>query len=301
MGPMPSPEALRTRRILRTLVRPFAGRVPVSVQRRFMEAILRNAEPPRGVRVEPVDAGGVPGELLIPDGVPAGRMLYYLHGGGYILGSLGSHRRFVAALAKRLGIRALHIDYRLAPEHPHPAAVDDALAAYAWLLDQGTRPADMIIGGESAGGGLTLATLLALRDQGRPLPGLGFVISPWVDLTMSGRSVRERRRLDPMIPASYLYRVARHYHGPHSPAAPLVSPLHADLRGLPPMLIHVGEHEVLHDDAVQLAANLRRAGNDVTFQVYDDLFHAFHLFGHLPEARQAVDDIAAFVKNRPGH
>lgn len=284
--------------MLRTFVRPYVGLMPLRVQRMMIDRILNNAKPPSNVRVEPLSAGGVTAEMVVPEGVQSDRVLYYLHGGGYIFGGLRTHRNFVARLAKKLRVRALHIDYRLAPEHPHPAAVEDALAAYDWLLGQGTRGEDIVIGGESAGGGLTMATLLSLRDRGAPMPGLAFVISPWVDLTMAGRSVRSRRKADPMIPAGYLHVAARRYRGNHAAHLPLVSPLFADLKGLPPLLVHVGENEVLLDDAVRLHERCREHGVDVTLEVYEELFHAFHLFGHLPEARHAVRDIAAFVERR---
>jgi acetyl esterase/lipase len=295
---MPSRQAVITHSVLRTLVRPVVSYMPVPVLRRFTEKSLRNAEPPRNVRIELVSAGGVAAEIITPDKLATDRVLYYLHGGGYVFGGLRTHRRFVASMAKRLGARALHIDYRLAPEHPHPAALEDALAAYDWLVAQGVAADDIVIGGESAGGGLTMATLLSLRERGAPLPGLGFLISPWLDLTMSGRSIRTRRRADPMIPANYLHTVSRMYRGAHHAQSPLVSPLFAELRGLPPLLIHVGGNEVLLDDAVRFAENCETAGVNATLRVYDDLFHAFHLFGHLPEARSAVREI---VEHITGH
>lgn len=295
---MRSRQARTTHTLLRTLVRPYVGVLPLRAQRYMIERILHNAEPPRKVRIEPVTAGMVKGELIVPDGVQSERVLYYLHGGGYILGSLKTHRHFVARLAKKLRMRALHIDYRLAPEHPHPAALDDALAAYDWLLGQGFAAGNVVIGGESAGGGLTLATLLALRDRGAALPGLAFVISPWVDLTMGGGSVRTRRKADPMIPADFLHVAARHYRGAHAAHAPLVSPLFGDLRGLPPLLVHAGDNEVLLDDALRLHARCRENDVEAELKIYDDLFHAFHLFGHIPEAREAVQAIAAFVEAR---
>lgn len=295
---MRSRQAKVTHALLRTAVRPFAGRIPLPIQRRFVEAFLRNNEPPRNVQVERVSAGGVKGEMIVPARVESERVLYYLHGGGYILGSLASHRHFVARLAKKLRVRALHIDYRLAPEHRHPAALEDALAAYDWLLAQGTKPGAVVIGGESAGGGLTLATLLSLRDRAKPMPGVAFVISPWTDLTMTGRSVRSRRNADPMIPADFLHVAARKYHGGRNADSPLVSPLFGDLRGLPPLLVHVGDNEVLLDDAIRLHERCGEHGVEAELKVYDELFHAFHLFGHLPEAREAVGEIARFVEAR---
>jgi acetyl esterase/lipase len=196
-------------------------------------------------------------------------VVLYLHGGGYVIGSPRSHRHLAAAVAAAGQASALLLDYRRAPAHPSPAAVDDATAAYRWLLDQGIAPGHIVIGGDSAGGGLTVATLLALRDARLPLPAGGVCISPWVDLTFSGASYRTRAAVDPIVTRPGIDEMARAYFGATSARAPLASPLFADLRGLPPLLIHVGSDEVLLDDAVQLADRAKAAGVDATLECPD--------------------------------
>lgn len=296
---MRSREARLTHLFLRTLVRPVVGHLPITLQRRMVEGILRAGISPR-IQVEAVTAAGVNGEWLTPENVAGERILYYIHGGGYCLGSLASHRMFVAWLARKLRCRALHIDYRLAPEHPFPAGLNDVVAVYKWILDQGIRPADVWIGGESAGGGLTLAALVSLRDAGLPLPAAGLLISPWIDLTMSGKSIQSRAASDPMITHAYMRNAAGMYHGDQDPRSPLISPLFAGLHGLPPLLVHVGENEVLLDDAKGLAERCRLAGTEVTLKIWDDLFHAFPLFSYIPEAGEAMREIETHFQSLSG-
>jgi phosphinothricin tripeptide acetyl hydrolase len=254
---------------------------------------------PSEVKVERVSAPVAPAEWLRPPGAVAGRVVLYLHGGGYVIGSTRSHRHLAAAIAAAGQASALLLDYRLAPEHPYPAAVDDATAAYRWLLDQGVAPGHVVIGGDSAGGGLTVATLLALRDARLPLPAGGVCISPWVDLTFSGASYRTRAAVDPIVKRPGIDEMARAYLGATAAQTPLASPLFADLRGLPPLLIHVGSDEVLLDDAVQLAERAKAAGVDATLEVWDRMIHVWHWFlPMLDEAQGAVDGIGRFIQSR---
>ena len=254
---------------------------------------------PPEVKVERVSAPVAPAEWLRPPGAAAGRVVLYLHGGGYVIGSPRSHRHLAAAVAAAGQASALLLDYRLAPEHPYPAAVDDATAAYRWLLDQGIAPGHIVIGGDSAGGGLTMATLLALREARLPLPAGGVCISPWVDLTFSGASYRTRAAVDPIVTRPGIDEMARAYLGATAARAPLASPLFADLRGLPPLLIHVGSDEVLLDDAVQLADRAKAAGVDATLEVWDRMVHVWHWFlPMLDEAQSAVDGIGRFIRTR---
>ncbi|HJV56135.1 MAG TPA: alpha/beta hydrolase, partial [Methylomirabilota bacterium] len=233
---------------------------------------------PPEIKVERVSAPVAPAEWLRPPGAVAGRVVLYLHGGGYVIGSPRSHRHLAAAIAAAGQASALLLDYRLAPEHPYPAAVDDVTAAYRWLLEQGVAPGHVVIGGDSAGGGLTVATLLALRDARLPLPAGGICISPWVDLTFSGASYRTRAAVDPIVKRPGIDEMARAYLGATAAQTPLASPLFADLRGLPPLLIHVGSDEVLLDDAVQLADRAKTAGVDATLEVWDRMIHVWHWF-----------------------
>ena len=254
---------------------------------------------PPDVKVERVNVPAAPAEWLRPPSAEPGRVVLYLHGGGYVIGSPRSHRHLAAAIAGAAGASALLLDYRLAPEHPFPAAVEDATAAYRWLLDQATAPERIVIAGDSAGGGLTVATLLALREARVPLPAGGVCISPWVDLTCSGASYGTKADADPIVGRSGVEEMARAYLGATPPRTPLASPLFADLRGLPPLLIHVGSDEVLLDDAVQLAERAKAAGVDATLEIYDRMIHVWHWFlPMLDEAQTAVEAIGRFVRSR---
>jgi acetyl esterase/lipase len=248
------------------------------------------------VTCEPVNAGGVPAEWIVAPGAVQDRVILYLHGGGYVIGSINTHRAMIARIARASNARALAIDYRLAPEHPFPAAVDDATAAYKWLLAEGYKPGKIVIAGDSAGGGLTLAALVALRDSGVPMPAGAVPISPWTDLEGTGESVRSRAAKDPMVTQSNLAESAKQYYGARDPKDPLVSPLHANFRGLPPMLIHVGDAEILLDDATRVAERAKLAGVKVELEVWDDMIHVWHVFAKLlPEGQQAIDKIGKFV------
>lgn len=254
---------------------------------------------PPDVKVERVSAPAAPAEWLRPPSAVPGRVVLYLHGGGYVIGSPRSHRHLAAAIAGAAGASALLLDYRLAPEHPFPAAVEDATSAYRWLLDQAIAPERIVIAGDSAGGGLTVATLLALREARVPLPAGGVCISPWVDLTCSGASYATKAAADPIVRRAGVEEMARAYLGATPPRTPLASPLFADLRGLPPLLIHVGSDEVLLDDAVQLAERAKAAGVDATLEIYDRMIHVWHWFlPMLDEAQTAVEAIGRFVRSR---
>lgn len=278
---------------------PPSDALTVAERRAQYERAEKAFPTPPEIKVERVSVPVAPAEWLRPPGAMAGRVVLYLHGGGYVIGSPRSHRHLAAAIAAAGQASALLLDYRLAPEHPYPAAVDDATAAYRWLLEQGVAPDHIVIGGDSAGGGLTVATLLALRDAGLPLPAGGACISPWVDLTFSGASYRTRAAVDPIVTRPGIDEMARAYLGATPARTPLASPLFADLRGLPPLLIHVGSDEVLLDDAVQLADRAKAAGVDTTLEVWDRMIHVWHWFlPMLDEAQRAVDGIGRFIRAR---
>ena len=254
-------------------------------------------KPQRGVRVLPVRAGTVPAEWLVPQAAPEGRALLYLHGGAWFLGSPRMYRRFVSGLAKMSGVRALVVDYRLAPEQPYPAALDDCLAAYNWLLGEGYPASGIVVAGDSAGGNLTLALLVALRDQGLPLPAGAVAISPATDLAGTGESNTTRRKLDPFFHKMGTSQIAKDYITNHDPCHPYISPLYADLHGLPPLLIHVGDHEILLDDALRFGERALQAGVQVKTVVWPGMFHVFQMWGSLlPEAKRANREIAEFIK-----
>lgn len=259
----------------------------------------RNFTAPADTLVEALDVDGVAAEWVSAPGVDQDRVLLYLHGGGYVIGSLDSHRGLIARLSKAANCRALALDYRLAPEHRYPAAVEDATKAYRWLLAQGFAPAQIAIAGDSAGGGLTLATLVALRDAGVPLPAAAAPISPWVDLEGTGESMKTRVDLDPMVEPGGLFGMAKIYLGDADPRLPTASPLYADLTGLPPLLIQVGDLETLLDDSTRLAARAEAAGVDVTLEVWPEMVHVWQLFAPMiPEGREAIARIGQFLRQK---
>ncbi len=274
---------------------------PTAQRRAFMEAVTWMFPVPEDVKREPVNAGGIPGEWIAAPAAAPERVIYYLHGGYYVIGSINTHRQMVSRLSRAAGARALAIDYRLAPENPFPAAVEDASAAYRWLLSTGVDPARVVIAGDSAGGGLTVATLVALRDAGDPLPAAAVCLSPWVDMEGLGESMTTKADLDPMIQPGDIQEGAKAYLGGADPRTPLAAPLYADLTGLPPLLIHVGSSETLLDDSTRLAQRAKAAGVDVNLQVWDEMIHVFQFFAAmLPEGQQAIDRIGEFIRKHTG-
>jgi acetyl esterase/lipase len=223
----------------------------------------------------------------------------YFHGGGYVIGSINTHRALGAGVSRAAKARVLVLDYRLAPEHPHPAAVDDAVSAYRWLLQQGISPKRIALAGDSAGGGLVVATLVALRDQGEKLPAAGVCISPWIDLECLGESMTSKASVDPMVQKEGVLQLAALYLGGQSPRTPLAAPLYADLSGLPPLLIQVGTAETLLDDASRLAERARKAGVEVIYDPWEGMIHVWPLFAPmLDEGKQAIDKFGAFIEKK---
>jgi acetyl esterase/lipase len=294
---MASPELAKVLDVLRGMR--FADADDVPALRARLDTAAALFERPADVRYEPVDAGGVPAEWTIAPGAHEERALLYLHGGAYNAGSIGSHRALCTELARLAGVRVLNVGYRLAPEHPHPAAVDDAVAAARFLWKQGVAPERVAFAGDSAGGGLALAALVALRDAGDPLPAAAVCLSAWTDLTLSGDSFFAKACEDPMIVPETLARSRDRSVAGARADAPTISPLFADLAGLPPLLIQVGTAECLLDDSTRVAERARAAGVDVTLEVWDDMIHVFQaFFALLPEGRRALDGIAAFLRAR---
>lgn len=260
------------------------------------------ADPAADIEIKALTANGIPCELHMPPGADTDRVIMYVHGGGYVIGSLKSHRATVAELARAAGCRALAVDYRLAPENPHPAAVDDSVAAYNWLRSSGYEPGKIVIAGDSAGGGLTVGTLVAIRDAGLPLPAAGVCISPWVDLEATGESYQTRKDIDPMVTHALIAPMGKAYMGENGDLrAPTASPINADLTGLPPLLIQVGSAEVLYSDAESLAKNAEAAGVEATLEEWPDMVHVWHLFHqNLEDGRKAIARIGEFVKEKTG-
>ncbi|MCG8592623.1 MAG: alpha/beta hydrolase [Proteobacteria bacterium] len=273
----------------------------VEEARAGMEAMTATAPIPDGASIESVDAGGVPALAISTPGADPERVVLYLHGGGYVIGSAKTHRSLVARISRDAGVRCVSLDYRLAPEHPFPAAVDDALAAYRHLLASGVEPSRLVVAGDSAGGGLTLATLLALRDAGDPLPAAGVCYSPWTDLEGTGPSATDPATDDPMVELEPLREMGRRYYGASDPRHPLAAPLYGDFTGLPPLLIFVGTRELLLDDATRVADKARGAGVDVTLHVETGLIHVWPFLGDdVPEAAKALAQTAEFIQKHAG-
>ena len=253
---------------------------------------------PFGLVVEPFELAGMRAEWLLPAGVRKAPAILYLVGGGYVSGSCDDHRILVAKVAQASGIAILMFDHRLAPEDPYPAALQDTLAAYRWLLDQGVGPENIVIMGESAGGGLCLAALLAVRDQGLPLPAGAVAISPWTDLALTGESYHTQAKAC-ISPPGMSAICSKYYVGDHHPKEPWISPLYGDLHGLPPLYINVGENETLLDDSTRFAAKAKDAGVDTTLVVGSKMFHCYPMMAPMfPEATQALQEICRFIREQ---
>jgi epsilon-lactone hydrolase len=234
----------------------------------------------------------------VTPGARTDRTLLYLHGGAFVIGSPEDYRSLTAELGRAAGMRCVSLDYRLAPEHPFPAAVDDGVSAYRALLESGIAPAHIGIAGDSAGGGLTLSTLVAARDAGLPMPGAGLLISPWVDLACTGYSMTSRRHEDPSLKRADLLAMAARYLEGRPASHPLASPLHAELRGLPPLLVQVGTAEILLSDALRLADAAAAQDVRVTLNVWPDMIHVWHFFGFaLAEGRSALREAGTFLRD----
>lgn len=265
------------------------------------EAILGKLFLPSGLSYKRFTLGQMEAEWIVPSRRHhREKVILYLHGGGYAIGSIKSYRSLIAKIAKTTGIRTLAINYRLAPEHPFPAALDDAVEAYRFLLEEELfQPEDIIIAGDSAGGGLSVSTLLALRDSGLPQPLAAVLLSPWTDLAATGRSYKLRADQDPILPACKIKIFGTNYAGAHPVKSPLISPLYGNLEGLAPMLIQVGTEEIVFDDSTRLAKKAKEAGTSVKLEVWDKMPHVWHFSWHvLPEARRAIDGIASWLKHR---
>ncbi len=255
---------------------------------------------PEGIETERVQIGDMPAEWIRPSGATDDATILYFHGGGYVSGTISAHRAIVAKFVDGSKVRALLFEYRLAPEHPFPAALDDAIAAYQWLLDQGIAPGKIAFVGDSGGAGLILATLLKLRDQGAALPTSAAVISPVTDFTCSGKSYVTNARLC-LSPEGMGPACGKHYAGGADLTNPYISPLFGDLHGLPPLLIYVGGNETLRDDSTRFASKAKEAGVDTTLHVGEGLFHCYPAVSPLiPEAKEAMDDICRFVRTHAG-
>ena len=302
---MASPQAEEQKALLRNFKEAAlgsggSGDAPTPAEMRASDAMMAamTAEPD-GVTYETVDADGVPAMWVTPEGADPHKVVMYLHGGGYVIGSMHSHAKLVGHICKAAGVRGLNVDYRLAPEHPHPAAVEDAIIAYRWLLTEGIAPGRIVISGDSAGGGLTVATLVAIRDRDLPRPAAGVPLSPWIDLEGTGESMTTRAHLDLVVDATGLKGMADMFLQGQSASDPLAAPLHANFEGVAPMYIQVGDEETLLDDSARLAERASAAGVDVRIDVFPEMQHVFQLgAGNLPEADEAVARIGEYIRAR---
>lgn len=316
--------SLFLRATVKRKINPHAN--PADARARVNRLAARFSKNQDWIRVTPVSANGVPGEWVeVPDGAPqdlssienmpgnlvqsspevtatpdeqpgAGKVLLYLHGGGYIVCSPATHRLMVARICREAGLKALVIDYRLAPEHPFPAAVEDAEAAYRWLLAAGHRPEDIVIAGDSAGGGLTMSLLLTLREQNMPMPAGAALLSPWTDLALTGWTMLTNARRDPMLRLDSASLAVRHYLQDTIPTHPIASSIYADLTGLPPLYVQVGENEILLDDSKRIVDIAQNHGVDASLEIWPGMPHVFQAFAHVPESKPAIEGIGAFLK-----
>lgn len=253
---------------------------------------------PSQIEVSPVEIGDLYAEWIRPSDVTRDGVILYFHGGGYVIGSCLAHRPVVAKFVQGSGVGALVFDYRLAPEHPFPAALDDSLAAYQWLLAEGVLPSDIVFAGDSAGGGLCLAALIAIRDKGLPLPAAAVALSPWTDLTNTGESLVTNAAVDTLTWKESWTVFSNYYAGDNDPRLPYISPLYGELQELPPMLIYVGADELLRDDSTRFAQKAKDAGVDVTLRVGEGMFHCYPACSPLfPEAKQAMGHICDFISS----
>ena len=270
----------------------------VQQNREAWEAAAQTELPPHTI-IEPLFVEGIACEKVSSSQVDQEKLLLYLHGGGFNAGSCKTHRELAARLSLATSLPVLLVDYRLAPEHPFPAAIEDAVTVYRWLLAHGYRPEQVVIGGDSSGGGAALTTLLALRATGDVLPAAAVLLSPWLDLALAGESMVSRADVDPLVTREALARAAQLYANGQDLHDPIISPVYADMHGLPPMLIQVGDDEILLSDSLRAADQARAAGVDVELAVWPEMWHVWQSFAAtLPEAQQALEQIGAYLRQR---
>jgi monoterpene epsilon-lactone hydrolase len=291
---MADPEIVALREMLAQRPRPTA----LAERRQGIDAFAQAFPTAGDIKVETVSANGVPAEWTSAPGADTGRVVLYLHGGGYVIGSLDSHRHVASEIARDVGGRTLALHYRLAPEHPFPAPVEDSVAGYRYLLAQGIAPRNIALAGDSAGGGLVVAALVAIREAGLPQPACGWCISPWVDMEGIGDSMTGLAGTDPIVQKEPLLEMSGLYLNGADPRSPLAAPLYADLRGIAPLYIQVGAAETLLDDSTRLASVAGAADVPVTLEVWPEMPHVWHLFHpRLTAGRRAIADGARYVRS----
>jgi acetyl esterase/lipase len=277
------------------IIRIMQSYMPLPVVRWFIKQSLARVRLGAEVRRRALSADGVPCEWLVPQNSLADQVLLYLHGGGFVFGLTHLHLQMGAHLAQILGMRILMVDYRLAPEYPFPAALEDCITVYRWLIEQSILAQNIVVAGDSAGGNLTITMMMKLRDSDSPLPAAGACLSPVTDLTAKGH--RRQGFKDPLLPPKATKMYTRSYLGHNDPQDPLISPVYGNLRGLPPLLVHAGEEEILREDAVRITELAKSAGVDVRLEIYPRMWHVWQLYLTLPQAIQSLEDIACFFKS----
>ncbi|WP_066305010.1 alpha/beta hydrolase [Bacillus sp. FJAT-29814] len=296
---MPSQESIMVKQMLKASVTNQTQEFNLEAARQGLEALSAFTPVAPDVKVEKVTVEGIPAEWLTAPNAKEDRVFLYLHGGAYIMGSCNTHRFLASKLSRSTATRVLLPEYRLAPENPYPSAVEDALIAYRWLVNSGVSPKNIVIGGDSAGGGLALSTLLSLKEAGDQLPALAVLLSPWTDLAGTGESMETRKDADPWLKPEASRATPVLYIRDLDPCYPHVSPIYADLSGLPPMLVHVGNDEILLDDSVRLVDRSRAAGVEASLKIWEDMWHVFQTF-NIPEGQKSIDEIGEFVMSKLG-
>jgi monoterpene epsilon-lactone hydrolase len=287
------------RLITKQIFKSISGDDDVEPVRDQMEKLAKRSRPAPGTHIRHATIAGVECDWVVPKNCDESRVLLYLHGGAYLLGSSKTHRTMVSHIAKQAGVRAILPNYRLGPEDPFPAGLDDCLAVYRQLLVSGVSPKHIVVGGDSAGGGMAMATLLSLKDAGDPMPAAACLLSPWLDLTGEGESRKTRAELDPWFRTEDMPKVTAHYCLKDQLRDPLVSPVYGNVRGLPPIFIQVGDHEVLLSDSTRIAEKISSAGGKVTLQIWPEMWHVFQYFvGKMPESKRAIRQIGAFLRGQ---
>jgi monoterpene epsilon-lactone hydrolase len=282
----------RIRKVL-TIVRFVQTSVRPSTAQTFLKRTVAHVRLPDGIRHEPVSADGVACEWIIPRDPSSNRVLIYIHGGGFVFGQTPLHMKMGAYLSNKMGARVLMVDYRLSPKYPFPAALDDCVAVYRWAVKQDVPEKSIVIAGDSAGGNLTITTLMKLRDDGDRLPAAAACLSPVVNLVPNSNDLEGME--DPVLPPKAVEYYNKSYVGANDPSNPLISPLLGNLRNLPPLLIHVGEQEILRDNAISFAGKAKEAGVYSRYEVYARMWHVWQLFEELPEAARSLNGIAEFL------
>lgn len=272
--------------------------LPLPLAGRMLKQSMRRVSLDPSIKRESVSADGVPCEWLIPQENQPGKVLLYLHGGGFVYGVTPQHLQLAAYLGQKISARVLMVDYRLAPQYPFPAALDDCVKAYDWLLKQGVSAQNIVIAGDSAGGNLALVSMLKLRDAGIPLPAGCACLSPVADFTEKPKS--EKPIKDPLLPKKAMKQYTDAYLQGNDPCNPLISPALGDLSGLPPMLVHAGEDEILRDDAISLVERAKACGVDAHLEIYPRMWHEWQIFFELPQTTQSLDEIAGFLRSHLG-